>query len=38
MERCLSKLKKWRWKIKKQFVYNFDILNDYADEWDNLQS
>jgi hypothetical protein len=25
-------------QIRKQFVYNFNILNDYGDEWDNLQS
>ncbi len=27
--------------IKKQeyiYIYNFNILNDYGDEWDNLQS
>jgi hypothetical protein len=23
-------------KIRKTFVYNFNILNDYGDEWDNL--
>jgi hypothetical protein len=22
----------------KQFIYNFNMLNDYGDEWDNLQS
>jgi hypothetical protein len=21
-------------KMKKQFVYNFNILNEYGDEWD----
>ncbi len=25
-------------KIRKQFAYNFNILNDYGEEWDNLQS
>ncbi len=25
-------------KRRKQFVYNFNILNDYGDEWNNLQS
>ncbi len=25
-------------KIRKQFVYNFSILNDCGDEWDNLLS
>ncbi len=25
-------------KLKKQFVYKLNILNDYGDEWDNLQS
>jgi hypothetical protein len=23
-------------KIRKKFVYSFNILNDYGDEWDNL--
>jgi hypothetical protein len=25
-------------KIRKKTVYNFNILNDYGDEWDTLQS
>jgi len=25
-------------KIRKKFVYNFNILSDYDDEWDKLQS
>jgi hypothetical protein len=25
-------------KTRKQFIYNFNILSDYSDEWDNLQS
>ncbi len=25
-------------KKKRKKIYNFNILNDYNDEWDNLQS
>jgi len=38
VEICLSHLKDDIEKIRKKFIYNFDILNDYGDEWDNLQS
>jgi hypothetical protein len=37
MERCLSQSKKMTLK-KNQYVYNFNILNDYVDDWDNIQS
>jgi hypothetical protein len=37
MGRCLFNKKDDVEKIRKQFVYNFNILNDYGDEWDNLQ-
>ncbi len=37
-ERSLFQSKRYIEKIRKQFVCNFNILNDYGDEWDNLQS
>jgi hypothetical protein len=38
MEKCLSQCKKWHEKIRKKIVYDFNILKDYHDEWDNFQS
>jgi len=38
MERCLSHLKDDIEKIRKKIIYNFNILNDYGNEWDNLHS
>jgi hypothetical protein len=38
MERLLFQSKNDVEKTIKQFVYNFNILNDHGDGWDNLQS